>query len=66
MSHKSDLGIILTSEDHRLEQANYEYLQSRLDAAMKRVTLRNHLTYTWALLAESILQSQVNHTLMSI
>ena len=60
------LGIILTSEDHRLEQANYEFLQPRLDAAMKKVMLRNHWTYTRALLAESILHSQVNHTLMSI
>ena len=57
------LGIILTSEDHRLEQANYEFLQPRLDAAMKKVMLRNHWTYTRALLAESILHSQVNHTL---
>ena len=33
---------------------------------MKRVTLWNHSTYTRALLAESILHSQANHTLMAI
>ena len=60
------LGIILTSEEHNMEQANYEFLQPRLEAAVKRVTLRNHSTYTRALLVESIVHSQANHTLMAI
>ena len=66
VSKGQHLGIILTSEEHNMEQANYEFLQPRLEAAMKRVTLWNHSTYTRALLAESILHSQANHTLMAI
>ena len=38
------LSIILTSKEHNMEQANYEFLQPRLEAAMKRVTLRNRST----------------------
>ena len=59
------LGIILTSEENQIEQANYEYIQSKLKDSMKRVTTRNHSTYTRALLTQSILHSQANHILMA-
>ena len=60
------LGIILPANIQRLEEANVEYLLPRLEETTKRVSLRNHSTYTRALLIESILHSQANHILMAV
>ena len=60
------LGIILPANIQRLEEVNVEYLIPRLEETTKRVSLRNHSTYTRAMLIESILHSQANHIMMAV